>query len=497
MILTRRQIDLLDALVKQAPHSQDGLDAARFRASHEDDLDALDDLERRQFLHRTDKNAYAIRIPALAATRDRNPRAEKSLFLAEQLFDFLRREYKVEPGRRWPLSEMAHAMDLPVGDIRRGVFVLITTSIWANRSTNLDDADAYVTPGEGVLKYKTFESLITEILRWTDPVSDLRPRREKQQKFGILDSPTLLTSDLQQQSGVFGTALVYLDLDNFKAINTHLTEVVVDEVVLPPLHALLGAQADSIGHAYAEGGDEFIFLLPNFSEQMAVAFAEEVRRHIEAVRLKGPAAAIRLSASLGVAHATQTADLSDIRKRANEAKRFVKQHGKNGIAVWRVSAPEIIADDKAPNSAAYSSPLLPRAPEDPERDLVKGFTKAVLKRERSPENAQLLLATLRDEGTEIRNHPFTLDHMLTDELDAWIEKIQTWTAEAIDALKLLSPADAKWLATLRNVPEPTVSVPNIRLGGAEDRRKYLKAFCEHDCRLDRFEKLCTKHGVGA
>jgi hypothetical protein len=103
---------------------------------------------------------------------------------------------------------------------------------------------------------------------------------------------------------------------------------------------------------------------------------------------------------------------------------------------------------------------------------------------------------LRDQGTEIRNEPFAVAHMLPKELDAWIARVDKWSTEAIEALGFVSAADAKWLATLRNVPPPTIPIPNIKLGGTAERDRYIKAFREHDCRLDRFEKLCTKHGVG-
>jgi len=147
-------------------------------------------------------------------------------------------------------------------------------------------------------------------------------------------------------------------LDNFKKINTDLTESVVDEIVLPPLHQMLEAHAKHIGNAYAEGGDEFVFLLPNFSRRMAIAFAEDLRQSIADLRLSGPAAAIHLSASLGVAHVAHGADATSLKKRANEAKKFAKENGRNVVAVWCEGGSEIALGDgdRAPKSLSLPLP---------------------------------------------------------------------------------------------------------------------------------------------
>ena len=131
-----------------------------------------------------------------------------------------------------------------------------------------------------------------------------------------------------------------------------------------------------------------------------------------------------------------------------------------------------------------------------DRELTREVMKIALREDQSEESKRLLLAKLRGEGTQIRNFPFTVDHMVTAQLDEWIARINSWMTEAIEAIKYFSEADAEFLATLRNVPPATVDIPNIRLGGSEDRARYLKAFREHDFRLDRFERMCTKHGVG-
>jgi diguanylate cyclase (GGDEF)-like protein len=153
-------------------------------------------------------------------------------------------------------------------------------------------------------------------------------QRAKHDKFSILDSPRLLLDDLAGASpGVLGTTVVFLDIDHFKALNTRHTERVIDRTVLPEFQRLIAAAVQHHGFAYAEGGDEVIILLPNFSETLATTFAEELRQHIadHAFAIDGGNAGITVS--IGVASSsTVTANLPEW---ANLAKAQAKQRGRN------------------------------------------------------------------------------------------------------------------------------------------------------------------------
>jgi diguanylate cyclase (GGDEF)-like protein len=167
---------------------------------------------------------------------------------------------------------------------------------------------------------------------------DSSNQREKQQKFGILDSPTLFHDDVQRASGEFGRAAIFLDLDDFKKLNTRLTEVKVDELVLPKVHSLLRACTERLGFAYAEGGDEFLIFLPNASQAIAIAVAESVRSALETASItdehRNP---IRVTASVGVAHMGPLDDSHQLKHNANLAKQWAKENGRNRVAFWSES----------------------------------------------------------------------------------------------------------------------------------------------------------------
>jgi diguanylate cyclase (GGDEF)-like protein len=162
------------------------------------------------------------------------------------------------------------------------------------------------------------------------------PNREKQQKFGILDAPSLLEPDLAACTGRFGPSVLYLDLDYFKILNTKHTERAIDKTMLPAVHRLLLECVASNGFAYAEGGDEFVVLLPNSSEAMAIAFADSLLSTIRATEFSIDGVAEMVTASIGVASSAShpVSTLADV---ANVAKAQAKTDGRNRVVLARSS----------------------------------------------------------------------------------------------------------------------------------------------------------------
>ena len=77
--------------------------------------------------------------------------------------------------------------------------------------------------------------------------------RQKGEKFGILDAPGLLRKDLEEARGIQGISCIYIDIDNFKALNTQFSERAVDQYILKPYQMVLRDLVSGVGFAYAEG----------------------------------------------------------------------------------------------------------------------------------------------------------------------------------------------------------------------------------------------------
>lgn len=156
--------------------------------------------------------------------------------------------------------------------------------------------------------------------------------REKHQKFGILDSPGQLVEDLKAAPGPLGRCLVFFDLDGFKALNSAHTETMVDRHLLPQLQKLILAAVKDVGFAYAQGGDEFVALLPNATPAMGAALAEGLRGLIAEATFDFDGKTARVTASFGVA---SEGDGEALQFSANQGKAAAKERGKDCVVVVR------------------------------------------------------------------------------------------------------------------------------------------------------------------
>jgi diguanylate cyclase (GGDEF)-like protein len=159
------------------------------------------------------------------------------------------------------------------------------------------------------------------------------PARMKQDKFEILDSPKQYDADFGPSVGALGVAVIYFDLDDFKALNTRFTEPVIDKTLLPELQRLIAGLVEDRGYAYAEGGDEFIVMLPNTNTTLAEAFASVLLDRIRSTIFKIGDEAVSVTASAGIAASTKGDDSQACREAASAAKRDAKQQGKDRYVV--------------------------------------------------------------------------------------------------------------------------------------------------------------------
>ncbi len=147
------------------------------------------------------------------------------------------------------------------------------------------------------------------------------------------------------QSGV-GLAIVFLDLDGFKAINDRLGHAVGDSVLHEVANRIRAAvrQQDTVGRY---GGDEFVAICAGADESAAFAIADRIR---EVVRepLEGIPDRLSVTVSIGVALFTPgtTAASSDaLLGLADDAMYLSKTAGKDRVSFLRYENPESHALD--------------------------------------------------------------------------------------------------------------------------------------------------------
>jgi diguanylate cyclase (GGDEF)-like protein len=134
------------------------------------------------------------------------------------------------------------------------------------------------------------------------------------------------------------TALLVVDVDNFKRVNDRHGHVAGDEVLKSVADTLrqFTRKSDLVGRYGGQGGDEFLVLLPNTTMDNARAIAERVRQAVREMTVHAPtpdgtASISAVTVSIGVSVATGDTDLQALVVAADAALRNAKKGGRNRV----------------------------------------------------------------------------------------------------------------------------------------------------------------------
>ncbi|BFU93916.1 MAG: hypothetical protein NTNFB02_06380 [Nitrospira sp.] len=158
----------------------------------------------------------------------------------------------------------------------------------------------------------------------------IAPAREMDQKFKILLSPGQAEKDFAEWSQQLGSAngqiaVLFADLDNFKALNTKYSEPKIDKSVLPEAMQIVEHLTRLRGGAYKYGGDEYVLILPNCDGMEGAAFAEKIRKSFEQHEFKVDTDTVGVTISIGVAvWPVHAVTYQDLLTKASEAKTQAK-----------------------------------------------------------------------------------------------------------------------------------------------------------------------------
>ncbi|TWI63927.1 diguanylate cyclase (GGDEF)-like protein [Desulfobotulus alkaliphilus] len=127
-------------------------------------------------------------------------------------------------------------------------------------------------------------------------------------------------------------ALVFFDLDHFKAVNDSYGHLAGDAVLRSvALEVRRKIRAGDLLCRY--GGEEFALLLPETNGEKAADLAERLRLAIEGLRVEaGEALGLQVTASFGVAEADASMDSQDMVAQADAMLYRAKNQGRNGVA---------------------------------------------------------------------------------------------------------------------------------------------------------------------
>ena len=147
---------------------------------------------------------------------------------------------------------------------------------------------------------------------------------------------------------------IMIDCDFFKRINDTYGHQVGDSI-LRSFAAILQDHSRGYDILCRYGGEEFCALLPGCDEDVAVSWAERIRKSLEAAPILSDNTEINITASFGVAERqNDTASLNDLVEHADQALLFAKESGRN----ITVKYSDIVAECYEPHISQLTHQLL-------------------------------------------------------------------------------------------------------------------------------------------
>jgi diguanylate cyclase len=126
-----------------------------------------------------------------------------------------------------------------------------------------------------------------------------------------------------------GCAVILFDLDHFKQINDtfghEIGDAVLRDVAALSREVLRSNKGDTIGRW---GGEEFLVVLPGVMLEQALEVAERLRYSLAA---HGFGSVGQVTASFGVAYSTESGEMLELIRQADEAMYRAKQGGRNQV----------------------------------------------------------------------------------------------------------------------------------------------------------------------
>lgn len=148
-------------------------------------------------------------------------------------------------------------------------------------------------------------------------------------KFGIPDSVAFNTQ-ISEMGGQALISCLFMDLDNFKAVNDQHNHSVGDQVIQEAIR-ITELAIRGKGKIFHRSGDEILVLLPNFDSAEACAVGERIRRGIEEHDFSVIGQGF-VTATLGVSTCPTFCTMADLEVSADVAAMEAKKKGKNQVA---------------------------------------------------------------------------------------------------------------------------------------------------------------------
>jgi diguanylate cyclase (GGDEF)-like protein len=139
------------------------------------------------------------------------------------------------------------------------------------------------------------------------------------------DPLTGLRANPPFKSAVPHRAAIWIDVDQFKALNDRAGHAAGDQAIVEIARAIRGVAGDDC--TWRAGGDEFLVTLPGSWGGDAPALAARIRSAVEAT-----GTGLTVSVGVAVAEEASGSDARSLIKRAEDCQRGAKGLGRNAVS---------------------------------------------------------------------------------------------------------------------------------------------------------------------
>jgi diguanylate cyclase (GGDEF)-like protein/PAS domain S-box-containing protein len=230
-----------------------------------------------------------------------------------------------------PVLEAALAATLanqPVDDLEIRLMVTNTQRVCEMSMRPLTNATGVVTGAVGYLSDVTDRAQLHRELEIKASVDKLTSCLNREASLELVEAMTTAPKTPGE-----GSAVIYVDLDDFKSVNDRLGHAAGDRLLVAAADRLRGAarKGDAVGRL---GGDEFLVICPQVeSSAQAVRIAERVAAATE-VTIDVGTGVVELRTSVGVAWTTESIDADALLAQADSAMYESKRTRRKGVTLF-------------------------------------------------------------------------------------------------------------------------------------------------------------------
>jgi hypothetical protein len=157
--LSEAALTILKDMFAATQTNKKGVEAASYRARHEDQRDLLGDLERKGYLRKDYSKRYWLSLSGLAEIGAQS----KPIFArCDRLFTILRKRYRSHPQTAITVSQLSRQAKLSPHNTALCLNYLLEASCWGGYSNDFEVEGAYINCAESILDYKTFHDVVEE-----------------------------------------------------------------------------------------------------------------------------------------------------------------------------------------------------------------------------------------------------------------------------------------------------------------------------------------------